>query len=367
MTSKTIIVKPVSSKCNLRCRYCYNGIDARRHSTVPPMSVELVELLHQALPALGADNISLIWHGGEPLLRGLHFYKEVVSIQKQLLQALPNMTIRNGVQTNATLLTDGWVQFFATNDWRIGTSLDGPKPLHDAFRLGPGGVGSFERVTAGIRNAQDAGATIGFIAVITSETLKYSPEVLFKFWTSIEPRFAISPCWEAPKNGVRPAYVAKPEEYVEYMKALFDVWWNEDNPNIQTRLFNSLIQGVLGGRPTTCAFKGNCGSFLSVDADGGVYPCGKFSGIPEFYLGNIREQSLLTILHSRAYQEYLATARHVPNECRSCKWLTVCNNGCTYDRYIGNGKFEELTPFCFVWSDLYEYVESTIHRTLDCM
>ncbi|MDP1710328.1 MAG: radical SAM protein [candidate division WWE3 bacterium] len=363
MKTKTIIAKPVSSRCNLRCSYCYNATEFRKHDRIPMMTIRLVEQLHERVPELGTNRVTIIWHGGEPLIRGTDFYEEVVSIQKRLTEKFPGLRIRNDIQTNATLLTEEWAQFFVTNGWSVGTSLDGPKSLHDAFRVDARGKGTFDRVMAGIKCAQAAGVAIGFIAVVTSETLEYSPKELYDFWMSVSPRFAISPCWEAPVNGVSPRYVVDPRGYLTFLKELFDIWWRDDNPSMVIRPFNGLVQALLGGRGPTCAYNGNCEGFLSVDADGSAYPCGKFAGVPELQLGNISEQSFPAINCSRIRQDYLAIANSMPNECRSCRWLKVCNNGCTYDRCISGGEFEALSPFCAVRKGIFGHVDAAIKRT----
>src|SRR3989304_9454220 len=127
------------------------------------MSVELVGEIHEKLPEFGVDDVTLIWHGGEPLIRGLAFYEAVVSIQKHLRQRFPNLRIVNNVQTNATLMTKEWAGFFPTKGWRGATSLDGPEGLHNTFRVDAKGRAEFDRVMPGIRFSQPAGVSIGFI------------------------------------------------------------------------------------------------------------------------------------------------------------------------------------------------------------
>ena len=365
MSTKTVIVKPVSSRCNIRCFYCYNATEFRKHDRIPMMSVELMGQIHEKLPEFGVDDVTLIWHGGEPLIRGLAFYEAVVSIQKHLRQRFPNLRIVNNVQTNATLMTEEWARFFATNGWRVATSLDGPEGLHNTFRVDAKGRGTFDQVMAGIRCAQAAGVSIGFIAVVTSETLKYSPKELYDFWTSVSPHFAVSPCWEASINGVSPRYVVDPQGYLAFLKALFDIWWKNDDSEVTIRPFNGLIQAILGGCGPTCAYNGSCSDFLSVEADGSVYPCGKFAGVSELQLGNISKQSFPAINCSRVRQDHLTIAGFRPEECRSCRWLKVCNNGCPYDRYRSNGEFEALSPFCTVRKGIFEYVDTAIRKTAE--
>ena len=279
--SKTIIVKPVSSHCNLRCKYCYNGVQFRHGKKIPPMTLDIAERLHRFLPELEVRNIKLIWHGGEPLLRGLDFYKSVVMIQSQLLQDFSKLNIENSIMTNGTLVTNEWAAFLKENKWRLGVSLDGQKHIHDKFRVDSKGKGTFERVLNGRLIAEKVGISVGMISVITSETLKYPPEEVYQFLTSLSDSFDISPCWEPSRDGVTQEYVVEPEAFLTFIKSFFDIWWNNDDPKMDIRSLKNLLYSVIGGRPSNCAFNGNCSNFIAFDADGSVYPCGRLLDLSE--------------------------------------------------------------------------------------
>jgi len=362
--TKIIIIKPVSSLCNLRCRYCYNSAEFQHRSKPPSMALDTAEALHRSLIDLGSKKVKLIWHGGEPLLRGIDFFRAVVAIQRDLLLELPDLTLENSIMTNATLMTNEWAAFFKENNWRVGVSLDGPAHVHNKYRVDAKGKGTFDTVLEGIRTVQNAGLSVGLIAVVTSHTVKHQPSEVYEFLSSESRNFDLLPCWEAPWEERTAEYVVEPQAFLEFMKSIFDIWWEEDNPEDNIRLFRSLIQGTIGGRPRSCAFNGNCSQFIAVDSNGSVYPCGKFAGIPEFYLGDINTQALIEILNSQACLEYLQIANHVPDKCLACSWFSVCHNGCTYDRYMGNGQFMEVSPFCETWRAAYEYVDGRVQETM---
>ena len=362
--TRTIIVKPVSSLCNLRCSYCYNGVESQHRQKLPFMSLDTVDALHNALPEIEERNVRLIWHGGEPLLRGLDFFRAVLGMQGQLLDSHPEMSLENSVMTNGTLITDEWVRFLKDNGWHLGISLDGPACVHDKYRVDANGQGTFERVLRGRRKAEATGMAVGMVAVITSETIRHPPDELYGFWASVSKSIHLSPCWESSGLGMTPEYVVDPNAFLEFVRSAFDLWWQEDNPGTSIRLFKNLVQGALGGRPGNCCFSGSCSQFTAIDADGSVYPCGKFAGIPEFNLGNILTQPLREILKSQAFLDYLRVADSVPTKCAECKWLDVCHNGCTYERYVGAGQFSEVNPFCETWSAAYQYVDARIRETM---
>jgi uncharacterized protein len=360
MKGKTVIMKPVSILCNGRCDYCYNlTVSFRTQRAMPKMKLETARRVQQELLDMGYDRIRLVWHGGEPLLRGIQFYEEVVAQQTELRLQHPELRLENGMQSNLTLLTREWCEFLKANHFVVGTSLDGWAELHNAHRKYASGRGQFDDTYRGLKLADEYGILGGFIAVVTDATVKEDPRRYFEYLVSACPRAEITPCWEAGE-GYTQSYTVKPAEFLPFAKEMFDAWWELNDPQRRVRMFDGFMQALLGGLDYTCSFKGNCGDFLSVEADGSVYPCGKFSGVPEYYLGNVVEQSLTEILENPVYAGWLAQRTNLPNKCKECKWAKVCNNGCTYERYLGERRFAEVAPFCEVWAGLYEHVQDRI-------
>ena len=324
------------------------------------MTLDTVEALHQLLPDLGEKTIRLTWHGGEPLLAGIDFYRSVVSIQNRLLDNFQDLRVDNIIQTNGTLITDEWAVFFRENKWSVGVSLDGPAYIHNKYRVDNRGRGTLERVLKGTKKLQNAGVSVGVVAVVTSETARHRPDEVYKFLRSVSRNFELSPCWEAACEAVRPEYVVDPKAFLEFLKSIFDIWWKKDARRVRIRLLRNLVQGALSGSPIRCAGTGGCFQFIAIDAGGEVYPCDKFCGISEFVLGNILKQSLVEILNSQPYLSCLEIASYVPDKCKGCKWLNICRNGCTYDRYVGSRQFVDVSPFCETWRGALEYVNARV-------
>lgn len=359
--AKTVIVKPVSITCNQRCRYCYNfSVDFRTMHAIPKMEVSTVEAVQRNLVAMGYNRIRLVWHGGEPLLRGLQFYKDAVEMQARLHQEFPEVQVENGIQSNLTRLTPEWCDFFKRYRFSVGTSLDGWADLHNYYRQYPDGTGTFDDVMKGLKLAQEYGILGGYIAVLTDQTMKVDPKTYFNWLVAINPKVELSPCWEMGTPAETPPYVLQPQEFLTFLKGMFDAWIEKDDPSLEVRLLHGFMQALLGGRDMTCAFKGNCKDFLAIEADGSVYPCGKFSGIPEFLLGNINTEPLADILEKPEYHVWLANRTEMPAKCQACPWVKSCNNGCTYERYMGHGQFAEVSPLCDVWVGMFEYVSARI-------
>lgn len=363
IVAKTVIVKPVSITCNQRCRYCYNfSVDFRTMHAFPKMEVGTVEALQRNLVAMGYNRIRLVFHGGEPLLRGLPFYREVVEMQARFHEEFPEVQVEDGIQSNLTRLTPEWCEFFKQHRFSVGSSLDGWEELHNYYRRYPDGTGTFSDVMYGIELAKRYDILGGYIAVVTDQTLKQNPKAYLDYLVSVNPKVELSPCWEMGAPAERPSYVLEPGEFLTFLKTTFDAWIARDDPKLEVRLLHGFMQALLGGRDLTCSFKGNCRDFLAVEADGTIYPCGKFSGIPEFRLGNLHEQPLVEILANPVYAKWLSNRTNMPPKCQACPWVKTCFNGCTYERYLGNGQFAEVSPLCDVWVGMFEHVQVTIQR-----
>ncbi|OGC48129.1 hypothetical protein A2W32_04680 [candidate division WWE3 bacterium RBG_16_37_10] len=326
----------------------------------PKMEVATVEATQRNLVAMGYNRIRLVFHGGEPLLRGLPFYQQVVEMQARLRQEFPDVMVENGIQSNLKRLTPEWCEFFKQHRFSVGTSLDGWRELHNYYRQYPDGSGTFDDVMRGLEMAKEYGILGGYIAVITDQTLKQDPKAYFDYLVSINPKVELSPCWEMGSPDNKPPYVLEPRDFLNFLKATFDVWLARDDPKLEVRLLHGFMQALLGGRDMTCSFKGNCRDFLAIEADGSVYPCGKFAGIPEFYLGNINTQPLAEVLANPIYATWLANRTDMPPKCQACPWVKTCFNGCTYERYMGNGQFAEVSPLCDVWTGMFEYTDQRI-------
>jgi len=365
---KTIIVKPASSSCNLHCSYCYNraAITSRQKSEF--MTLATAEKMISVLPELSSKRISIIWHGGEPLLRQIGFYRKVMEFQEITKVEHPGYEIQNSIMTNATLLNDEFIQFFKIYDWHVGVSLDGPEYIHNKYRHDINNEGSFELVYNNIKKLKEARINLGILSVITNNTSEnITPFDFYTFMASINNNFDLLPCWEAVEGEYPNEYVINPTNFLDFIKAVFDIWWEQDNPRIKIRLLNNLVQGAIKGTPHSCASNGTCNMFLSIDADGSVYPCGKFAGIQELKMGNINTQQISEIINNDTSKFYLEVANKKPSKCNDCEWFSYCHNGCTYDRYTGNGEFLELSPYCQTWAKAYYYVEKRANETLSKM
>lgn len=347
MPRLTLVVKPVGNRCPLACDYCYNSDPAlRRVFESDRMAFDTLETLFRKFLEFDQERYEIIWHGGEPLLAGISFYERVLQLQESLPAELGlGARFVNRIQTNGILVTEKWADFFKKNHFRVGVSVDGPEWLHDSHRNYLNGRGSHKRVMRGVELLKRSGVKLAAGAVITGSALK-DPIAVFEFMRQHFTVFDLSYCAETALPGEKPTFGLVPDEYISFILPVFDYWWELDDPNIRMISFIRYVQSVMGETPRICSRDNGCHMYLAVGANGNVYPCGKLAGLPELCFGNVTKQSFAEIMSSEKYLDYMTTAFHIPEDCRDCRWLKVCNNGCTATRYISNGIFLDKSPEC---------------------
>ncbi|MBU2219197.1 SPASM domain-containing protein [Patescibacteria group bacterium] len=349
---KIVLVAPVGGECNLRCYYCYH--EGIRKTKIKVMDDKTLLAVIKSAYGL-ARKIDFLWHGGEPTLAGLDFYKKAVELQKQFL---PGHKIENIIQTNGTLLTNAWAEFFAREKFFVSISLDGPKNLHNANRVFPNGKGSFEKVVRGI-NLIKQRQKVGILCIVSSTNVDY-PEEIYDFMKKIGNRgFEANLCTETDL-GVK-HLIPSDEKSIKFFKRLFDLWFKDDNPNFRIRTFVNAIRAVVDGTPIDCSFAYNhCWLYLGIDENGDIYPCNRFLKNKELYMGSVQDGSLCQMHESEKAKAIYAEMPKIQGKCFRCKWWQNCGGGCAYDRWIINRKFSTLHPQCAIRQELFSYTEKKI-------
>jgi uncharacterized protein len=355
--SLTPIIKAAGDYCNLRCSYCfYNRQDQR---TARLMSDAVLEKFIREYMALFRGSARFIWHGGEPLLAGIDFYRTAVALQQSCKSV--GQTVENLLQTNATLITDEWAEFFKEHGFRIGLSIDGCASEHDAFRKDTSDHGSFDRVCRGIEILRRHQIEFGIVQVLTSET---APRILdsFRFFADIlqVSHWSINAYTDHLGYADASTKSISNEQIVAATKECIGEWLARNNRQVRIREIEAYVAGVLGKRSRYCAFNGNCAGYFCLNFDGTIYPCDNFTGNPEFKLGDLGVQSLKAILSGPIRACYLGQAATPPLECTRCRWHPVCHNGCPAQRAGGvSGKYYQ----CEARKELFAHMETSILRS----
>ena len=344
-----VMLKPAGAHCNLACKYCYylekNKLypTAQRHL----MSDEMLEqFTREYIEAQTMNQVLFTWHGGEPLLRSIDFYRKALSLQQKYAGG---RRIDNVIQTNGTLLTDEWCEFFAQNHWLVGISIDGPQPDHDHYRLTAAGKPSWKKVMQGIKLLKKHGVEWNAMAVVNAYNANH-PLEFYRFFkengcqflqftpiverlTRHEDGRTLASLADKDEISLSEASVA-PEQWGYFLCAIFDEWVRKDVGKIFVEIFDCTLANWMGISPGICAYSKECGHAGVMEHNGDVYSCDHFV-FPEYKLGNIRDLSLIDMLYGEQQQEF-SRLKHssLPRQCKECDMEFACHGECPKNRFM---------------------------------
>lgn len=334
------------------------------------LSDELLEkFIEQYLDSQTQQQILFTWHGGEPLMRPLSFYKRAMSLQQKYACG---RQIDNCIQTNGTLLTEEWCKFLKENNWLVGVSIDGPQEFHDEYRRTKQGLPSFAKVMHGIHLLNDYGVEWNAMAVVNDFNSEY-PLDFYNFFKSIGTHYIqFSPIVErifSHNDGRHLAslsdlyncemadFSVTPERWGSFLCALFDEWVRNDVGEYYVQLFDATLANWVGEQPGICTLAKNCGHAGVMEYNGDVYSCDHFV-FPEYKLGNIKTSTLTEMLYSDRQQVFGRDKQErLPNKCRECEFLFACNGECPKNRFIRTAEGElGLNYLCDGYYSYFKHV-----------
>lgn len=351
-----IMIKPVGSLCNLRCHYCYYLDKADIYGgREPKMTEQMLEhFIKEYIAANDVSDVFFNWHGGEPLLAGLDFYRKAMEFQRRYADG---KRIHNTLQTNATLITPEWADFFRSNGFLIGVSLDGPKNVHDRYRGGKGGASVFDRVVRGIMALYRAGVQYNVMATVNRQSEGRSLEI-YQFLKSAGTRFIqFMPVLEHVRDGriVSPetdgAMIAPwsvtPRGFGQFLCDIFDHWVRHDVGKVFVNQFDAVLACWCGTQPGICALAQTCGGNSIIEHNGDLYPCDHFV-YEGNRIGNVMETDLRTLMNSSKQVRFGIDKRNsLPDRCLGCRWLFTCHGECPKHRFNTTDKGEPgLNALC---------------------
>jgi uncharacterized protein len=291
----------------------------------------LESFIHQYVAAQRAPEVVFSWQGGEPTLMGIDFYRLALEIQRRNLR--PGMRLINSIQTNGLLLDDDWCAFLAENGFLVGLSLDGPRAMHDAYRVDAAGGPTWERSMHALRLLRKHGAEFNVLTAVHAANVQYPLEVYRFLRDEAGARFLqFLPVIEKdPGRGVSGRSV-KPDAYGLFLSAAFDEWVRRDVGSVFVQVFDVALAAWSGVRPGLCLFEPTCGAALALEHNGDLYACDHFVD-REHLLGNIMETPMMTLVTDDRQRRF-GEARNdaLPSVCRPCGFRFVCNGGCPKDR-----------------------------------
>lgn len=343
-----VMLKPAGAHCNLACKYCYylEKNNLYQNSNHHLMSDEMLEqFTREYIEAQTMPQVLFTWHGGEPLMRSIDFYKKALALQKKYAHG---KQIDNVIQTNGTLLTDEWCEFFAKNHWLVGISIDGPQEYHDHYRVTPAGKPSWEKVMQGISLLKKHRVEWNAMAVVNAYNAEHPLEFYHFFRDNGCQYLQFTPIVERlteHEDGRTLASLADdreipladasvtPQQWGNFLCTIFDDWVRHDVGKTFVEIFDCTLANWMGVLPGICAYSKECGHAGVMEHNGDVYSCDHFV-FPEYKLGNIREQSLIDMLYGEKQQAF-SRLKHtsLPRQCKECNMEFACHGECPKNRF----------------------------------
>ena len=367
-----VMLKPAGAHCNLACKYCYylekNNLYQNSHRHL--MSDEMLEqFTREYIEAQTMPQVLFTWHGGEPLMRSIDFYKKALALQKKYAHG---KQIDNVIQTNGTLLTDEWCEFFAKNHWLVGISIDGPQEYHDHYRVTPAGKPSWEKVMQGIQLLKKHRVEWNAMAVVNAYNAEHPLEFYHFFRDNGCQYLQFTPIVERlteHEDGRTLASLADdreipladasvtPQQWGNFLCTIFDDWVRHDVGKTFVEIFDCTLANWMGVLPGICAYSKECGHAGVMEHNGDVYSCDHFV-FPEYKLGNIRDQSLIDMLYGEK-QQVFSRLKHtsLPRQCKECDMEFACHGECPKNRFEKD-KYGEpgLNYLCQGYYQYYSHV-----------
>jgi len=308
--------------------------------------------LHQYMPLAG-PNPSFGWQGGEPTLAGLDFFREVVHLQQRF--GVSGQVVGNGLQTNGLLIDRDWAQFLAEYNFLVGISLDGPRDMHDHYRRNAAGHGSWQRVMGSIELLRRYGVAFNILAVVNHLTAQKPAEIYSFFREQGFEFMQFIPCVERnPRTSEMAPFSVTPQQWGDFLCELFDVWWNDGEPEASLRTFDNVLAAYMGEAPESCEHNGRCDSYVVVEYNGDVYPCDFFVA-KEWQLGNLLETPLAQIVKSSRAEEFSRIKEGPYAACDTCAWDFICHHGCSRFRLTPERRFGQDHILCPAIKQFHAY------------
>ena len=358
MPALSLLIKPASGNCNMRCRYCFyaDELDNREIRSYGKMSMDTMHTIVDKAMEYGDYECTIAFQGGEPTLAGLDFYRDLVAY----VTAHENpkkLKIHYALQTNGYLINEEWAAFLGENHFLVGVSLDGLKEIHDRYRLDAAGKGTYQRGISAIRLLEKHQVEYNILTVVTAATARNGQKIYnyfkknhFGYQQYIE---CLDPIGEEPGQH---EYSLTPEKYGEFLKSMFDAWYLDmrSGTYVYNRYFENLMMIMAGQQPESCNMRGVCGKQWVFEADGSVYPC-DFYALDQWRLGNIQENSFEEMDEKRDELGFIQWSMRQQEDCQKCRWFGLCRNGCRRNREPVTAESTNRNYFCKSYQMFFEY------------
>lgn len=351
MKELTLQIKPVGNHCNLRCSYCYAMPFKSKRFQILDLNL-LEKLIKEAFEI--TNNVIVSWHGGEPTMAGLNYFKEYMNIINKYKKE--NQNIVNMIQTNATLIDDELAQFFKENDFIVSVSLDGDEKSHNKNRYNNAKVGSFNKTMEGVQILRKYGINPPVIATVSQSTYEDGIRNFDFFVNSGFKEIKYSPVYDSCND----EFSISNDKWSLYLKNILYRWLEIQKPEIKVREIDEILMWYAGKTASLCANRGMCAKWISIDEKGDIYPCEYLRSSNSY--GNIKNDSLKEVFKAHAYEDFKEKIMYKPKQCETCKLFTICHNGCPATR-VDNDKltYKGVYVYCKQRKMLFDEIEKIIN------
>ncbi len=328
--SLSLLIKPASGACNLCCKYCFYHDVARNREqkSYGMMSDDIMETIVKKAYEYADDTVTFAFQGGEPMLRGLDFFKSLVAyVQKYKKDSVKTFY---SIQTNGTMIDNQWAQFFKENNFLVGLSMDGYSDIHDMNRVDKNGRGTFKKVKEASAILDKYKVDYNILCVVTKLIAKHGTKV-YNFFKSNGYRYIqFIPCIDdfGDEKSEKP-YSLSAKDYGNFLINIFDNWYRDitNNDYVSIRMFDNLVNMIKGYPPEACSMKGICSRGTVIEADGSLYPC-DFYVLDKWKIGNVAEQNFEELIMSPGMDEFVDASANIEKECTECRYYNLCRGGC---------------------------------------
>jgi uncharacterized protein len=353
----SLLIKPASADCNLRCAYCFYLEKAALYSASAQhrMSDAVLAQVIQSYMATPQPVYSFGWQGGEPTLMGLNFFRRVTALQQQ--HGRPGAVVANALQTNATLIDDAWAEYLAQFRFLVGCSLDGPAAIHDRYRRNAAGAPSHAETLRGIRALQAHQVEFNILTLVSQANVRQGREVYQYLRDEGHNYQQFIPCVEFDVQGRLEPFAITGAEWGQFLCDVFDAWVQADTRTISIRHHDSILNKIVDGRITQCTMGTQCGAYFLVEHNGDLFPC-DFFVFPEYRLGNVMDPGFgwNALRQSESWRKFSAAKANWHADCRKCPHLALCAGDCLKHRVAG-GRFDprQLSVLCEGWQRFHTH------------
>lgn len=377
-----VMAKPIGPICNLDCEYCYYlhkerlYDDHERWKMTDQQLESFVRQYIKAQPAT-AKTITFAWQGGEPTLLGVEFFERAVEFQKQYCP--DGVQIENAFQTNGVLVDDRWCEFFQSNNFLIGLSMDGPAELHDRYRYDKKGDPTFAATLNAMKQFKATGVEFNVLVCVNRHNGDHGKRVytylrdcgakFFQFIPIVERRGVGQHAEEPAAEGDHPhehlvsSRSVLPDQFGRFLIAIFDEWKRRDVGKVFVQIFDQALSAWMGLEPSLCVFKKDCGRALAIEHNGDLYSCDHFVE-PEYKLGNIAETPLLELANGERQLQFAnAKSETLPQYCLDCEVKFACNGECPKNRFIKTPSGDDgLNYLCAGYRAFFNYIDPLMKK-----